>query len=314
MKHGTKILDHAIWRPDVAIDIGTATTRVATKLHGPVVRQSKTGDLSALRSGVVVDRDVAVAVLEPILGGIRLIGILRPRAVACAPTDATVNEREMIIDIVSRAGASAVVVVPAPLAAAIGGGIDVSSSCSQMVVDIGEGVTDCAIIKSGKIIETSALRMGCGALRDSIRDTVARRCNRQISEYSAERILREVGIPGAGGACGNVSHALKRNVQGASALQPGSLRELWATLELAVAPVLNMIVMFLKNIPHSIGCELIDSGIHLTGGGSLLAGMRERIQEETKITTINVRDPLNAVVLGARMMLPIVGVLNLWKH
>jgi len=98
-----------------------------------------------------------VAVLEPILDGMKSIGILRPQAVACAPTDAAANEREMIIDIVSRAGTSAVVVVPEPLAAAIGGGIDVSSTYSQMVIDIGEGVTDCAIIKSGKIIETSAM-------------------------------------------------------------------------------------------------------------------------------------------------------------
>ncbi|WP_306537341.1 rod shape-determining protein [Geobacter sp.] len=315
MKHGARILDHAIWRPDVAIDIGTATTRIATKLHGPVVRQSKVGDLSALRSGVVVNRDVAVAVLEPILDGIKSIGILRPRAVACAPTDASANEREMIIDIVSRAGASAVVVVPEPLAAAIGGGIDVSSTSSQMIIDIGEGVTDCAIIKSGKIIETSTIRMGCGTLRNSIRETVARQSNSQISEYSAERILREVGISGAVGTGSNVSHALERDeLIGASALQSGGEREIWASLELALAQIFNTIVMFLKNIPHSIGCELIDSGIHLTGGGSLLAGMRERVQEETRINTITVQNPLNAVVLGARMMLPIVGVLNMWKH
>lgn len=315
MKHGARILDHAIWRPDVAIDIGTATTRVATKLHGPVARQSKAGDLPALRSGVVVNRDVAVAVLEPILGGIKSIGILRPRAVVCAPTDASANEREMIIDIVTWAGASAVVVVPEPLAAAIGGGIDVSSASSHMVVDIGEGVTDCAIIKSGKVIETSAIRLGCATLRNSIRETIGRKWNSQISEYSAERILREAGISGEVGAGSTVSHALERDTQeGASAIQRGSEREIRAALDLAVAPIITMIAMFLKNIPHSIGCELIDSGIHLTGGGSLLVGMRERIQEETRITTITVRNPLNAVVLGARMMLPIVGVLNMWKH
>lgn len=299
------------WRPDIAIDLGTATTRVAARSYGIMARASEVGTTPALRSGVVVNGDAVVALLEPILSRVKSLGIVRPRALVCAPTDATPGEREAIVESVSRAGASAVVVVPEPLAAAVGGGVDVASPYTHMVIDIGEGVTDCAIIRSGKIMDTAAVRGGCGALRKALQEAVLRERHVRITKHNAELLLRN-GISGANRPAVPVREEELQNAPSAMpALDPGEVRAAFAPV---VETMVGMVTTFLRGMPHSIGCEIIENGISLTGGGALLAGMRERIQVETGITVMPVPRPLDAVVLGARAMLPIVAMLNMWKR
>ncbi|GAM10857.1 protein MreBH [Geobacter sp. OR-1] len=300
-----------VWRPDIAIDLGTATIRVASKLHGPIVCPSETGTISALCSGVVVNIEAVVAILEPILSETRSMGILRPRAVVCAPTDASISEREAIVESVSRAGASSVVVIPEPLAAAVGGKVDISSPYAQMVVDIGEGVTDCAIIRAGKIVGTAAVRGGCSALRKAIQTEIYRRRNFRILKHHAEEILR-IGLAEQSDDA-RLAYPASENTA-SSVVSLISPEEAWQAVWPAVETITDMIKTFLKDVPHSLGSEIIDNGIHLTGGGALLAGMRGIIQSETKVLVAPVYNPLEAVVLGARAMLPIVAMLNMWKR
>ncbi|MDD2732395.1 MAG: rod shape-determining protein [Desulfuromonadaceae bacterium] len=145
---------HKFWRQDIALDVGTVTTRVAIGMHRLIEQPSETATKHALCGGVVVDGDTAVTFLKPLLAQVRRFGVLGPRVLACAPSDASKEERELLIDSIMRAGAASISLVPEPLAAAIGAGVDVSSHYAQMVIDIGEGVTDCAVIRSSKIRAT----------------------------------------------------------------------------------------------------------------------------------------------------------------
>jgi len=298
------------WRPDIAVDLGTATTRVVSRAHGVVTRASMAGNAPALSSGVVVNGDAVAALLEPLISKMRIFGMIRPRAVACAPTDANAWERNAVIEGVSRGGASAVVVVPEPLAAAVGAGVDIVSPYARMVVDIGEGVTDCAVITSGKVVDTAALRGGCCALRDAVQEAVLRRRSMRISSRQAELLVRSA-------LCG--TDALFWQTHGARGddcppMPPISRDEAREAFEPAVGAILGLITGFLREIPHSTGSEIIENGITLTGGGALLAGMRERIQAETGIAVMPVANPLEAVVRGAYAMLPIVAMLNMWRR
>jgi len=307
----TQLWRRPVWRPDIAIDLGTATIRVASKLHGPIAYPSEAGTASALSSGVVVNIEAVVEILEPILSETRLMGILRPRAVACAPTDASISEREAIVESLSKAGVSSVVVVPEPLAAAVGGKIDIASPYAQMIIDIGEGLTDCAIIRSGKIVGTAAVREGCCALRKAIQAEVYRRRNFRILKHHAEEILR-IGLADQSYDT-RKAYTVSENTA-SSAVLSISREEARQAVWPAVESIINMINTFLKDMPHSLGVEIIDNGIHLTGGGAMLAGMRGIIQAETKLAVAPSWNPLEAVVLGARAMLPIVEMLNMWKR
>lgn len=286
-------------KPDVALDMGTATIRVATGSCGLMARPSVMGMHHALRAGVVIDIDVAIAVLKPLLAQTRGFGIVKPRVVTCSPSDATRDERDLLVESVIKAGASSVVVVPEPLAAAVGAGVDVASPYAQMVIDIGEGVTDCAIIRSGMIQATSAIRVGCARMRQAIMDAARLSGHILITEDEAERLIRTVGVY----PCGRTN-------------LPGGMgdAEVISAVEPVMAKMLATIDSFLRDVPENLGCEVIESGIWLTGGGALIPGMCERIEEKTGITVDFANNPLEAVVEGARTIMPLVSALNQWEQ
>lgn len=291
------ISSHKFWRQDVALDVGTATTRVAIGMHRLIECPSETAVKRALRGGVVVDGDAAVAFLKPLLAQVRVFGVVGPRVLACAPSDVKPNEREQLIDSIIKAGASSVVVIPEPLAAAVGAGIDVSSPYAQMVIDIGEGVSDCAVIQSSKILATRAVRIGCaGMRREIVRDEKQRRI-KPVTDEEAEKILRTSGV------------ALSASDRPAVSVQAESV----SSLEAVVEEICGAINSFLLDLPHILGCEIIDSGIWLSGGGALVPGIRERLEERTGITVRIVENPLYAVIEGARVILPVVTALNQWR-
>jgi len=290
------ISSHKFWRQDVALDVGTATTRVAIGMHRMIEHPSETIVKRALRGGVVVDGDAAVAFLKPLLSQVRVFGVVGPRVLACAPSDVKRNERKLLIESIVKAGASSVVVIPEPLAAAVGAGTDVSSPYAQMIIDIGEGVSDCAIIQSSKILTTCAVRSGCARMRREIVQT-AERNGSAISDGQAEIFLRSHGVA----------------VSASSSLESGGRVHPVAAVEPVVAEILATIDSFLRELPHSLGCEIIDSGIWLSGGGALIPGIRERLEEQSGISIRIAGNPLFSVIEGARVILPVVAALNQWR-
>src|SRR5262249_7266062 len=195
-------LRRIIAAPDIAIDLGTANTRLYALGRGMIAdepsivrmsletgrveavgrcavrlryRNGNASSVSPLRAGVIEDVDAAASLLKPLMWRARRLGLMRPRALACAPTDASEKERAALIEVTRRAGASYVAIAPEPLAAAIGAGLDISSPYAQMVVDIGDGVTDIAVIRSGTLVATSAVRKACSDLHSAILNHVEKK-------------------------------------------------------------------------------------------------------------------------------------------
>jgi len=296
-------------KPDIAVDLGTAWIRVAYGTSGLKTVPSVFDGSSALRAGAVVDRDAAAAVLGPLLAGVRRFGVVPPRAIACVPSDVNPRELSAVRYSVLKAGAADVFLVPEPLAAAIGAGLDVASPFAGMILDMGEGVTDCAVIRSGRIVETHAERVGCADLRRSAMKACSRAMKRSVSRDEAENLVRAAGV-------GRRSEgADEPEIFGSERKRDGSAVEerYREAMEPLVEKMVGVAVAMLRRIEPSLGCEIIENGIWLTGGGSLLKGMREWLEEATRIRVNPSTHPLEDVVRGAHAMLPIVSLLNGWK-
>lgn len=293
--------------PDLAIDLGTATTRVAGGRDGIRHRPSISRDIRALDGGVIVHAGAATEVLRPMIRQRRGATILRQRVLACAPTDVTPLERNSLQNCILAAGASSVIVVPEPLAAAVGSGIDIGCKYAKFLVDFGDGVTDCAVIRDGQIVASVAERVGCSDLRKAVKRFVENASGLILAEAEAERLLGKVGFSSDGSEpCGG-------DRDGESARYLVSVADLHAELRPVFERMLAPIKILLRDIPAAIGAEIIEDGIFLTGGGALVPGILAAVAAENSIATRIVADPLGAVIRGAWTMLAFAATLNLWK-
>lgn len=266
--------------PDVAIDLGTANTRVFAAGRGLVGETpSVVGHtFHPLRRGVIVDIGGAAELLEPLLARARRLGS-RPRALACIPGDANPEEHEALRQATRAAGARDVAIVPEPLAAAIGAGLDIASPYAQMLVDIGEGITDIAVIRSGTLLLTDSLRLGCGDIRDTLMDEGA-------VAHRAEWLMRE-RCSGAG-------------------LTPHMLA--------VIEQIASFVDDFVRDLHDSVATEVIESGICATGGGTHLAALVQLMRERSGMTITVAHDPLHAVIRGASRMITGRGARMLWTN
>jgi rod shape-determining protein MreB len=324
--------------PDIAIDLGTANTRLYAQGHGmladePSVVQvcTETGAVEAvgltatqqpvrgpnrlvspLRAGVIADVDAAAALLNPLLKRAKRFGLWRPRVLACAPTSASENERLALVEATRRAGASAVVLAPEPLAAAIGIGMDVGAPYAQMLVDIGDGVTDIAVIRSGELIITSAVRTACSNLIAAVAKLIAKQHDMRLYYQEAQRLIQTVGT-------GRPGLAQDAFVVAGLDRQTGLQRRVRVQGEdvaNVMNPALNLIAdavgQAVRQLPDEIACEVIESGIRLTGGGACLTGISELLANETSLEVRAAKDPMLAVIKGARKMLAVGIRTNIW--
>lgn len=292
---------------DLAIDVGTAATRVhaeprLTPLARPSTVWRSGGPHAALRGGVVVDAEAATTVLRELLRAVPRRRFRGPRALACVPTDASPEERAALVESVLRAGARAVSVVPEPFAAAAGAGLDVESPRAQLLVDIGEGVTDCAVVRAGALVATEALRVAVADLRGAAAEWIETGAGVRVSPVEAERVLREVGV----GPITSWQRTLR--VVGSPLHGAGPIR---ASIEIdalhdALDPVVDAIVAcigrFVSELPADLAEEVRESGLCLTGGGALLGGMLERLVGETAMAVWRAHDPLRTVIDGAQQI------------
>lgn len=293
--------------PDLAVDLGTARIRVAGGRTGICERPANLTSGAAMRHGVVINADAAIRILHPMISLRKRLGAFGMRVLACAPTDVSALERNLVRSCILEAGATSVVVVPEPLAAAVGSGVDIGSQYSKLIVDFGEGVTDCAVIRSGRIVVSIAERTGCADLREIIRGFAATSAGIDISEAEADKVLRTLGVSGTGRT--KVEGLMDGKASTAFVESAGLLSELWPAVKVMIQPIRTL----LRDIGAGSGAEVIEDGIFLTGGGALLPGMREAVAAATGIETRVVEDPLGSVIRGARRMLPIASALDLWK-
>lgn len=290
---------------EIAIDVGTAATRLHVRDRlSPLVRPSAVwragAACPALRGGVVTDAEVATVVVRELLRSLPRARWRRPRALACVPTDATADERDRLVESVLQAGAGAVEVIPEPLAAAIGAGLETELSRAQLLVDIGEGVTDCAVVREGALVATGALRVAVSDLRAETTAWVEANLGVRISPVEAERVLREVGV-------GPIIRAHRPVlVVGRPLVGIGPVRAtfeveaLHAALEPIVEEIVGRIGRFVAELPPELEEEVRESGLCLTGGGALLTGLLERLVGETGTAVWRAPAPLQTVIDGAR--------------
>lgn len=307
---------HQFCHPDIAIDLGTSTTRVAVVHRGyRYSAPSSCGTIPALAKGVIVNVDAATESLRPALHHLRYRGVSHPRALACAPTDASEEEREAIRETCYGAGATAVFLMPEPLAAALGDGVDYLSTLPTLVMDIGEGVTDCAIIREGRLAGTFASRVACADLHATVRAAICRFSSLPLTARQAMQLVYEVGV-----------NRPTLDKDGLPALRfvtiPGTLanqdlRVPAGILQEAMEPVVDRIIETLHSLlieNPTLKHEVKDSGVHLSGGGALIPGFVDRIAESVGLPVQIVRNPLEGVVLGAKRVLPIADKYDLWQQ
>ncbi len=315
---------------DVALDLGTANTLLCVRDGEIITYQPSSIEVSLdawlaeqlkkdsarddagngnsvlvrpVRQGVVTDIEAASTLLKPMLQRFRRFGFSRPRVLACTPADASDVERSALIKSIRGAGASQVAVVPEPLAAAIGAGLDMSSPYAQMLVDIGDGVTDVAVIRAGEIISTATARTACSDLHAAVLDLMEARYRVWLLSREAERLTQEIGA-GRGPFTRSSLTAIGMDcLTGCRKSVAVNAEEVSEALTPAVDKIVGMIAKAVRDLPDETASEVIESGIRLTGGGACLPGMAARITSETLVDVGLAPDPLRAVIRGAQQML-----------
>ena len=327
--------------PDLAIDFGTANMRLYALGHGMIADepslirfQPYTGEVEAvgaqaawlakvdpyshtvspLHAGVIADVEAASSFLKPFLKRAQRFGFFKPRVLACAPTDACEEERAALVEAAQRAGASEVYIAPEPLAAAIGAGLDVALHYAQMIVDIGDGVTDIAVVRSGNLITTSAVRMACSDLRSAVAEMVSFRHGVLLFPQEAERLMQLIGA--------EFDYSQEELVvTSGTDLLSGETIDLCVSshdLNEAIEPILETIVEAIhttvRRLPEETSCEVIENGICLTGGGAHLQGLPLRLAAATSLDVRVADDPMMAVINGARQMLDVGIATDVWQN
>ncbi len=323
-----KLISH-----DMAIDLGTANTVVYVRGRGIVLNEPSvvavetvngikkvkavgddaklmmgktSGSVEAirpLRDGVIADIDVAEQMIKHFIhkvhGG-RTRPWRFPEIVICVPSGSTKVERRAIRDAAQNAGASAVFLIEEPMAAAIGADMPVTEPIGSMVVDIGGGTTEVAVLSLRGLAYTTSVRVGGDKMDEAIVSYVRRNHNLLIGEATAERIKKEVGIarPPADGI-GAIIHIKGRDlVNGVPKeiqINQGQIAEALAE---TVATIVEGVRVALENTAPELAADIVDQGIVLTGGGALLEGLDEVLRDETGLPVTVADDPLTCVALG----------------
>ena len=319
---------------DLAIDLGTANTVIYVRGAGivasePSVVAMETVDgvqkvravgndaklmlgktprnvrtIRPLRNGVIADLETAEEMIKHFIrkaGGGQSRFSRAPEVVICIPSGATSVERRAIRDAVGNAGARSVSLIEEPMAAAIGAGLPVADPIGSLVVDIGGGTTEVGVISLQGLAYCRSVRVGGDRMDDAIASFVRRKYNMLIGEGTAERVKLEIGTalrPGDG--VGRVARIrgreVTRGVPGEVELTQAEIAE---ALSEPVSQIIEVVRTALEHTQPEIAADVIDHGITLTGGGSLLRGIDTLLHEATGLPVHIAEDPMNCVALGA---------------
>lgn len=311
----------------VGIDLGTANTLVYVQGEGIVVREPSViarrvgqngilavgneakkmigrtpADIVAtrpLRRGVIADFETTASMLSYFIRqGLRQQRIPRPRVIIGIPSGATVVEKRAVIDAVLQAGARGAYLIEQPLAAAIGAGLGIADPLGRMIVDIGGGTTEVAVIALGGIVAVRSIRVAGDQMDEAIIQYARRTYNLLVGERMAEDVKIRVGS-----ACPQKDE-MTIDVGGRDLISglPRTLRmvgtEIREVLTEPITAIVEAVKMTLELTPPEMAADIMEQGIHLTGGGSLLRDFDVLLSQETGISVVRVADPLSSVALG----------------
>lgn len=260
-----------------------------------------------LRDGVIADIEVAEAMIKYFIGKVhgRRSFLRAPEVVICVPSGATSVERRAIRDATSNAGAREVHLILEPMAAAIGAGLPVAEPIGSMVVDVGGGTTEIAVLSLRGLAYTASVRVAGDKMDDAIVSYIRRNHNLLIGETTAERIKKEAGIArrpteGHGKTLSIKGRDLVNGVPKEITINQMQIAE---ALSEPVGAIIEGVRIALENIAAELAADIVDNGIVLTGGGALLSGLDDAIREATGLPVTIADDPLTCVARGTVLAL-----------
>ena len=312
---------------DLSIDLGTANTLIYVPEEGIVLNEPSVvairthngqksvtavgsdakrmlgrtpGNITAIRplkDGVIADFIVTEEMIKHFIKKVHKKTLANPRILICVPTGSTPVERKAIQDSALAAGARKVNLIEEPIAAAVGAGLPISEATGSMVVDIGGGTTEIAVLSLGGVVYSESLRVAGDAMDNALKEYMREEYNLMIGDSTAEKIKKDIGtaIP-----TNNNTYAVKgRDLRSGTPKEVNISEE--DTAE-ALNPILKDIVSSIKkaleNTPPELSADLVDMGLTLTGGGSLLNNIDKRFAKETGLPVNVADDPLSCVAIG----------------
>ncbi len=311
----------------VGIDLGTANILVYVKGKGIVLREPSVvavdkdndkivaigqeardmigrtpGNIIAirpLRDGVIADYDMTESMIRHFLE--KVIGrsfLFRPRVMICVPTGVNDVEKRAVQDAAEQAGAKRTELIEEPIAAALGAGIDISEPMGSMVIDIGGGTCDVAVISLGGIVCGESLRVAGDKFDSDIEFYVKKEYNLMIGERTAENIKIKVGAAYAGARREKLSISGRDILTGLPKNVTVESDEIAGALHDSVENIVMCVKSVLERTPPELAADIMDHGIVLTGGGAMLYGLADLVRKETNIPAMLADDPLSCVAIG----------------
>ncbi|MDR3265109.1 MAG: rod shape-determining protein [Synergistaceae bacterium] len=313
---------------DIGIDLGTATILIFEKKRGVVLREpsvvavdTDTGNILAvgyeaknmvgrtpgsivsvrpLRDGVIADYSMTEAMLQHFMRRVTRgwDRFFKNRAMICVPSGATDVERRAVLEAALEVGSKEAYLIEEPMAAAIGANLNVEEARGKMVVDIGGGTTDIAVISLGGVVVSRSLRIGGDKFDEGIMRYLRRQYNLAIGEQTAENLKIMIGT------CIPLEEDLRMVIKGRDLVQglPRQIEVSSSAVNMAIGEMVQTVVDGVRNVleltPPELSADIIDRGIVLTGGGSLLKGLTELITQQTGITCFTAENPMECVALG----------------
>ena len=321
---------------DVGIDLGTASVLVYVRGKGIVLREPSvvavekiTGNILAvgeearrmigrtpgniiamrpLRDGVISNYDITERLLNHFLR--KVVGrriFFKPRVVVCVPSGVTEVEKRSVIDATEEAGARHTYLIEEPIAAAIGAGIDISAPRGSMILDIGGGTSDVAILSLGGAVLSDSIKIAGDKFDDAIVRYMRKKHNLLIGDRTAEDIKIQVGSAYARAEESSMEVRGRNLVTGLPKTVTVTSEETREALREATAQIVEAVHSVLERTPPELAADISDRGIVLTGGGSMLQGLEQLIEEKTGITTMTADDPMTAVAIGTGQYIEYLG-------
>lgn len=325
---------------DIGIDLGTATVLVYLRGKGIVLREPSVvaldrdsgqifavgeearrmlgrtpGNIVALRplrDGVIADYDSTEKMLRYFLQkACGRQGLLRPRVMVCIPSGVTGVEERAVRQAALQAGAKQAEVIEEPLAAALGAGLDIAEPSGSMVVDIGGGTTDIAVLSLGGIVCSNSLRVAGDKIDEAIVRYIRREHNLMIGERSAEELKINIGTAHLSAVNSEAMDIRGRDlVTGLPKTIEITAKEINIAIQEPLQQIVGGVKEVLEKTPPELSADLVDKGIVMTGGGCLLRGLDVLLSEETGIPVHIAEDPISSVAIGTGKALTMLSVLK----
>lgn len=312
---------------DIGIDLGTANILVYVKGKGIVLNEPSVvaidkkrnkilavgeearemigrapGTIMAIRplkEGVIANYTITQKLLAYVIDKVAGKSLFfKPRVMTCVPIGITSVEKRAVLEATMQGGASKTYLIEEPLAAAIGAGLDITMPRGNMVVDIGGGSTDIAVLSLGGIVVSNSVRIGGDHLDEDIINFVRKKYNVQIGDRTAEEIKISVGTVIKGNREEIISVRGRDMVSSLPHTIEVNSTDVCEALQDSVASIIVAVRGVFENCPPELASDIVDHGIYLTGGGALLDGLAQLIEEKTGIHTIVAENPLGCVVAG----------------